>query len=412
MSNAQIEVQQDYSWQSVEQIEHALKQKSFSLRFPPPLERQFERESMAANRKMLCIHAIMATVFFNAFGVFDQQLYPGALGEVFVLRGVLYTVFSLIVGYGVYNASTPRVRDVFLLFGGFSSAGLLALLVSICAAPNRIEFLYGIVPMMMFGVFVLRIRFPYSLVLVAGFVAIHGSAVYALGDLGKMPGYTVGVVTVTAIFTLIAGHRIESEHRTNYLNSLRERLRTQSFERLAEIDPLTGVGNRRALKMRLAELKRSGVIDCVAVVFADIDYFKAYNDNFGHVAGDECLTRVARLLEQDTRVHGDQVYRYGGEEFVVVLEGQNDASAVLVAERMRRSVRRANIPHCWPSAKARVTVSLGIAAAQLDDGFDFKELFKNADAALYQAKQDGRNCVRTAKQHFVASVDVNSANSA
>jgi diguanylate cyclase (GGDEF)-like protein len=157
----------------------------------------------------------------------------------------------------------------------------------------------------------------------------------------------------------------------------------------ARQDALTGLGNR----LRLAEdlqvlcgrVARYHHVYSVAVF--DVDGFKGYNDGAGHLAGDDVLRRVAGELERQIRT-GDAVYRYGGEEFLVLLPEQTIEAAALAAERLRAAVEALAIPH---PAGGVVTVSAGVAALQ-DDGTP-DDLFELADQALYRAKQNGRNRV-------------------
>jgi diguanylate cyclase (GGDEF)-like protein len=158
----------------------------------------------------------------------------------------------------------------------------------------------------------------------------------------------------------------------------------------ARHDALTGLGNR----LRLAEdldvlrgrVERYGHVYCAALF--DIDDFKGYNDTRGHAAGDEALKTVAAALSREIRT-GDAVYRYGGEEFLVLLPEQTLESATLAAERLRVAVEELRIPH---PAGGVVTVSAGVAG--LDDTFTGPdELFELADQAMYRAKEGGRNRV-------------------
>ena len=154
----------------------------------------------------------------------------------------------------------------------------------------------------------------------------------------------------------------------------------------ARTDALTGLRNRRAfeetLQVELERAARSG--DPVALLLADLDHFKAINDEFGHPAGDEVLRAVARALEGCVR-RVDVAFRIGGEEFAVIAPGTDAASAHLLAERVRLGVAEA-----FESAPANVTVSLGVAVYP-EHGPDAVSVFAQADAACYQAKARGRN---------------------
>ena len=153
-------------------------------------------------------------------------------------------------------------------------------------------------------------------------------------------------------------------------------------------DALTGLQNRRALDRLLAnEYARSlRTRSPMGVLMADVDHFKAYNDQYGHVAGDQALQAVAKAIESEARAY-DHVARYGGEEFVVVLPDTQLADVRIVAERIRHAVS------ALTDLQSPITISLGIAMANAEGSPT--ELIHRADQALYQAKQSGRNQVQT-----------------
>jgi diguanylate cyclase (GGDEF)-like protein len=122
----------------------------------------------------------------------------------------------------------------------------------------------------------------------------------------------------------------------------------------------------------------------------DLDYFKAYNDGFGHLAGDTCLKRIASLVQAELRDRSDVAYRFGGEEFLVLLRRTDLRTALAIAERMRRAIEAAAIPH---PTRNIVTASFGVAATKIGSAITSDELIHSADAALYAAKRNGRNQV-------------------
>lgn len=158
----------------------------------------------------------------------------------------------------------------------------------------------------------------------------------------------------------------------------------------AVIDELTGLLNRTALRARVAEVTHQvrATHERVGLVVVDLDRFKAVNDTHGHAAGDRVLAEAARRLAAAAGDH--PVYRFGGEEFVVLLPGSDETSARELAEAMRAAVAAA------PAAGLDVTASFGVALSAPDDGFDYRRVFAEADAALYAAKALGRDRVRVA----------------
>jgi diguanylate cyclase (GGDEF)-like protein len=184
---------------------------------------------------------------------------------------------------------------------------------------------------------------------------------------------------------LIAAQRVTALHAE--LDRHRDEL-----AHLARHDPLTGLGNRRSLQEDLevlhARSQRYG--RRFAVAMCDIDRFKAYNDAHGHQAGDEALRAVAATIAQELR-GGDSVYRYGGEEFLLVLPEQIADTALVAVERVRSAVQRLAIPQPAAGPGAMLTLSAGIAAFDPDEAPTAEELLQRADAALYRAKAAGRN---------------------
>ncbi|MGB4059577.1 MAG: diguanylate cyclase [Burkholderiaceae bacterium] len=162
---------------------------------------------------------------------------------------------------------------------------------------------------------------------------------------------------------------------------------------MAFMDGLTGVSNRRHFDERLAvewgRAQRSG--SALSLVLLDVDFFKAYNDHYGHQAGDDCLRQIAAALKAELRRPTDLVARYGGEEFVCLLPDTGHDDALAMAERMLRAVRALGLAHLFSDVAPVVTVSLGVATRDgADTGSRAAYLLALADAQLYQAKRSGR----------------------
>lgn len=186
------------------------------------------------------------------------------------------------------------------------------------------------------------------------------------------------------------------------LNELLERVESQdaalksknaTLELLAERDPLTSLRNRRAFDRALrddwARAKRAdGQISCIMI---DVDYFKDYNDNYGHQAGDKVLQMVAGVLERSVLRATDSVSRYGGEEFIILLPNTSNSDAAELANRVVKSVNDQAIMHEHSECAAVVTVSAGVATGQPAKAATPESFVKAADEALYCAKKVGRN---------------------
>jgi diguanylate cyclase (GGDEF)-like protein len=182
--------------------------------------------------------------------------------------------------------------------------------------------------------------------------------------------------------------------RTGELHAANERLRELSYE-----DELTGLANRRQLLERLSHPTHLG--NETALIFVDVDHFKAYNDRYGHPAGDEALRSIAEVLRSCSPLDAI-VARYGGEEFAVLLPDLGRQPALELAEAIRRSVEAFRVPVPGTELINRVSISAGVASARLATPNDTHALLRDADKALYQAKRDGRNCVRSQESEEMA----------
>jgi diguanylate cyclase len=209
--------------------------------------------------------------------------------------------------------------------------------------------------------------------------AVGMATVFILGLVPAIVPGSDAVVSTTILVTLVATSvfsyafaYLTREHRNQLLQ-------------LARKDPLTGVGNRRALDEKLSEVcaaQARSSAPC-SLILIDIDNFKEFNDEFGHAVGDQILVRLTEII--DFRIRGaDSLYRIGGEEFVVVIEGQRKERARRLAEQLRTLVEAYDL-----APEGRVTISLGVA--ELTAGETPEEWMRRADVALYESKRSGRN---------------------
>lgn len=167
----------------------------------------------------------------------------------------------------------------------------------------------------------------------------------------------------------------------------------QALQHLANIDGLTGVANRRQFDqyLNVEWLNLLGDRLPLSLILCDIDFFKLYNDEYGHPAGDICLQKVAAILSRTAQKNQDLVARYGGEEFAVIMPNTHPSGAVHVAALMQAGVRELEIDHIQSTVSKHVTLSLGVATTIPNSNSSPLRLIEVADKALYQAKAQGRN---------------------
>lgn len=168
----------------------------------------------------------------------------------------------------------------------------------------------------------------------------------------------------------------------------------KELEQLSFKDGLTGVANRRmfdsTIDMEWRNAKRNH--QPLSLIMVDIDYFKQYNDLYGHLQGDDCLKRVSQALSESATRARDFVARFGGEEFVVVLPESNADAAVAIAERCREAILKLQIPHAESAAAQLLSISLGVGTIVPGPNDQLVDFINTVDQRLYAAKQNGRDC--------------------
>jgi len=207
-------------------------------------------------------------------------------------------------------------------------------------------------------------------------------------------------VTDTASFSGPSNHEEELQQALTNQNfelqvTLRElQERNQELEKLNTLDALSGIHNRRHFDKRiLAELRRARrELTPLSLIMFDIDHFKSVNDNYGHIAGDEVIRSVAHIASQQLNRSADEAFRYGGEEFALILPNTEAKGAIKIAETVREAIEKLIIN--TNSSTITCTVSLGVASSNSQQALTPVEFIEQADTALYQAKQAGRNQVK------------------
>jgi diguanylate cyclase (GGDEF)-like protein len=179
------------------------------------------------------------------------------------------------------------------------------------------------------------------------------------------------------------------------INELYQKLETanQELQQLAAVDSLTNLANRRQfdryLSQQWQQMRRQ--IDWLSLIIIDVDYFKLYNDSYGHLAGDFCLQQVAKAIKSSVQRVTDLVARYGGEEFAVILPATSAEGALQLAEKIIKNVRKLEIVHEKSAVSSFVSVSLGVASVIPEKEMTPASLIALADGALYAAKSSGRD---------------------
>lgn len=206
--------------------------------------------------------------------------------------------------------------------------------------------------------------------------------------LGIRMTFDVCIIQAATMLLVIYQHNLAAQR---VRVSMKLKRKTDSSEH----DALTGLYNRRGLDARINAIwpfcERNRL--SVAMIAIDVDYFKKYNDTFGHPKGDECLRTVADVLKNSAQRSTDVVTRTGGEEFIVFVQDMDEESLISLAMKIRNNLEQRQIEHAYYGVSKYVTVSMGIAGFVPAYNRDFKKLYEEADNALYLAKKNGRNCI-------------------
>ncbi|MGC4060362.1 MAG: GGDEF domain-containing protein [Aquabacterium sp.] len=263
----------------------------------------------------------------------------------------------------------------------------------------------GLVPIVIYGNLVQRFRFRYALFYSVCVVLI--SMYCAWSRTGHPHPYAVFdwplvlLVTVISSHTVAMNYRYELEERRRFqwsvrTQTLRKKLAASQaqLDDMSRRDALTGVPNRRHFDeyIRDAWDAAHAANGEVALLLMDVDHFKAFNDRYGHPAGDQCLRHVAQILQKAVPAEQGCVARWGGEEFIVALPGMDAQAAMRVAQTLCEAVQSSGLRHEASTTAGSVTISIGVACARpAEFSRHVDGLVADADAALYRAKREGRN---------------------
>jgi len=359
------------------------------LTFHPELETEFRRAHFDENLLHTRVNFCLAIVITIAFSAMESTVLGPELNRVPSMIHMLVIIPILLIGLASsFSAQRHRIYPPLALVAS-TMLGLGVGAIQIIATRGGMSILF---PCLM-----LTIIFIYFM---AGLIFYHAAAANALvmlaylaaGTALQLPGrefaYDALAMVAANVFGASVVYMHEKTSRMRFLEAclLRE---------LVARDGLTGIQNRRMFDHHIQRVWQQAVREQerVAVLLADIDCFKDYNDRYGHQAGDECLRAVAVSLSQCARRPLDFVARYGGEEFAVVLYEASREYVAEVLTRIQRSIAELNIPHDASRVASRLTVSIGAAFILPSRSRTPEGLIQLADEALYSAKEQGRNRV-------------------
>lgn len=395
-------------------VDATLADRFVGLRFPHPLETRFLADTASSRLHTLLIAGTLVAFVMNLFLISDKAMLPDVFDRAVLLRTWVLTPICVVGMWVMSRLPNLFLRELMAISAGLMACAMHVYLSAISQSPHSAAYLTGLAMVILYNNVFVRCRFWLALPSTVSVLLFYVASVWWVPSHSLELSISVGLVLLsTSLFTLYNLYTLEYEERHNYLMALRQRLlqrdlsqANNALERVARHDGLTQVANRRHFDEFLAHLwERASLVHGqeLSIIMIDVDHFKAYNDHYGHPAGDACLVKVADAVQRVLRRPGDLVARYGGEEFIAVLNRAPHAQVVAAAERVKDAVAALHLPHEGSATHGQVTVSIGVATVRpADRHASIERLISVADEALYQAKNRGRNRVWPAAEHALS----------
>jgi diguanylate cyclase (GGDEF)-like protein len=376
---------------------------SSEVRFAPQMELAFQQEMDGIRCDRIKRTGIAAVALYALFAITDRTMLPDAYTHAWAIRFFLVIPLLVLCTLGIASVRRLALREILLAATVVIAGASIVWIAALSSPEYAFRYHQGIALIVLFGNLVLGLRFRSAVASSLLICALYVAALIRIDSVPVELRFSSWLIFAVAVaISLIANFRMDQDQRRAFLATAREHERNEElsraverFGRLSAEDPLTELANRREFDRRLelewGRARREG--RPMALIMVDVDFFKDYNDLYGHQAGDACLQRIAAILRSIPQRSSDLAARLGGEEFGVMLPGTTLDSAAELAEQMRTVVLELNLPHASSSVTSVVSASFGVSAAMPASRDEPAALFANADAALYDAKKNGRNRV-------------------
>ncbi|KSV75219.1 GGDEF domain-containing protein [Ensifer adhaerens] len=379
---------------TLDQVEGQIARGFRYLHFSPEIEELFRKDYAAERVRLAAIWGVIGISIYDLVYFGDHTMLPDVFNGLFTVRFLVFTPFVIASILAVRRWPDARLYDVLAVAIAVLGVTLPMAVATQSTSPYLFVYQNGNSAAFLFFVIALRPRF---FAVVSGLVlmcASHFTTTHLTDAFDDVTYSDIFYLTLS-IFLAVSAYFLEQKDRQNFLNQLRGSLLCQQLERNAERDELTGLLNRRSLARIGAMLWNEAPGEtAISAILLDIDHFKRFNDVHGHIEGDACIRAVSQCI----RVAVDEpafVFRFGGEEILVLASGREPLQALAMAVRIRTAIEVLRIPHRGLT-DACVTASLGTSSATAANT-TLERLLQKADDALYEAKRMGRNTVVLAK---------------
>jgi len=360
----------------------------------------FKRDYLSSNYGFAQKAAIFALFLWVLFGFLDSYFQPAASNALVNLRFTFFLVMLSLIGLTYVRALRMYWHWIMCAYVIAAGTGTV-LMIAELSDVSRYIYTQGLLVVIFYGYVVSRLQ-----LLPAALSGLVISAAYAFMEItaGVIPGAHIYANVFFQVVTNVFGIFILSYSGVLQLNEYQLKLMSvqkarsltdlnRILESLATTDGLTGLANRRQFDEYLQDMMTIENSH-ISLLLLDVDHFKAYNDFYGHLQGDECLKKIAHCIENNMPDGNHLAARYGGEEFAVLLRDYDLSKALQVAQKLRKAIDDEALVHANSSIGKTVSVSIGVGSIQAGVYNGKEKLISEADEQLYAAKNNGRNQIR------------------
>jgi diguanylate cyclase (GGDEF)-like protein len=376
---------------------------NLSVKLPEKLRKYFLEYEINHRQQRYYYLGIIFLILYDLFCINDYIVLSDIYKTAWFIRLCIVTPIFIVDLLMIKSKRFRNIIDALAAFVVVLVCLSIVIIYGLSSHPDHIHYHTGIILVIIFGNILIRINFRYAVA--SSFIVLIIFSVtspYLLQVTHEVYINNVLVLFFAIVISLAGNHELGREHRRNILFNLLLHIKSKKLEdsnrRLTELsisDALTGLANRRYFDDKIRQEWRANLRTRlpISLIFIDIDYFKSYNDNYGHQTGDQCLTLIANELAHFARRPRDLCARYGGDEFVVLLPEIVQSEAAEIAEKIRQRILGLEIRHNFSETAPFITISLGVAELTPSLDNDSSLLIRTADNALYLAKARGRNRV-------------------
>ena len=374
----------------LDQVDQLILDRGYRLAFPESVEAAYHAHRLRFRQRLSNAVIGPSLVCYNVFLVVDYLLLPETFWLSVAIHLFVVSPIILLSSVCMQSDCDHRTQDLCTALGPVAMICQVMVIYALNDNEAAQHYQYLAIFILIYMNLSFRLEYDHAIIASAFVLAVYNGTLLASGT--PLPVLIIGMMASgAACYLSLSGNRqMQRDARHGFLRHMQDKLRIEEARTEAERDALTGLFNRRRLEAVFARLATQTPKRPAAVLMIDVDHFKQFNDQNGHLAGDLCLRRIAELLPSLIRKEDDLVVRFGGEEFLVLLPATTAEDASRIAERIRAEVEALGILHA--DGGMRVTVSIGVTVDEITAGSP-SGLIAGADAALYAAKQAGRNRV-------------------